>query len=46
MSLVKQRDEQRMQQAQQLLQSTGMPIHAIAASVGYNEPLYFAKSVP
>ena len=41
--VVRWRDKQRIQIACQSLQMTGTPIKIIAARVGYDDPLYFAK---
>ena len=42
-SLVRWREEQRVQFASQLLQLSNRPVKQIAAEVGYEDPLYFSR---
>ncbi len=42
-SIMRWRDEQRIQRACQIIQQTNDPIKVIAAQVGYEDPLYFAR---
>jgi AraC family transcriptional regulator of arabinose operon len=42
-SIVRWREEQRMQYASQLLQLSTRPVKQIAAEVGYEDPLYFSR---
>lgn len=43
LSLLRWREDQRLQMARHLLQTTGTPVSHISASVGYDDQLYFSR---